>query len=94
MKEQKKKKRSVLIAESVYNSQNAQFGLVMPPLKMKNLLKLNNQMPINEKVDGMKLLSGADLGPGGGEVVERLLPPPLKSRTPCQPKGSFFGIIL
>ena len=29
MKEQKKNKGSVLIAESAYNAQNAQFGLVM-----------------------------------------------------------------
>ena len=29
MKEEKKKKGSVLFAESAYNSQNAQFGLVM-----------------------------------------------------------------
>ena len=29
MKEQKKNKGSVLVAESAYNAQNAQFGLVM-----------------------------------------------------------------
>ena len=29
MKEQKKNKGSVLVAESTYNAQNAQFGLVM-----------------------------------------------------------------
>ena len=29
MNEQKKNKGSVLVAESAYNSQNAQFGLVM-----------------------------------------------------------------
>ena len=29
MKEQTKKKKSVLVAESAYNAQNAQFGLVM-----------------------------------------------------------------
>ena len=29
MKEQKKNKGSVLVAESAYNAQNSQFGLVM-----------------------------------------------------------------
>ena len=29
MKEQKKNKGSILVAESAHNSQNAQFGLVM-----------------------------------------------------------------
>ena len=33
MKEQKKKKGTILIAESTYNAQNAQFGLVMYQLK-------------------------------------------------------------
>ena len=32
-KEQKKNKGSVLVAESVYNAQNAQFGLVMKETK-------------------------------------------------------------
>ena len=33
MKEQKKNKGRVLVAESAYNAQNAQFGLVMEPAK-------------------------------------------------------------
>ena len=37
MKEQKKNKESVLVAESAFNSQNTQFGLVMPNSVMTTL---------------------------------------------------------
>ena len=37
MKEQKKNKGRVLVAESAYNAQNAQFGLVMEPAKIVTL---------------------------------------------------------
>ena len=36
MKEQKKDERSILVAESAYNSQNAQFGLVMSVKKFRS----------------------------------------------------------
>ena len=41
MKEQKKKKGSVLDAESAYNAQNAQFGLVTFEFKLiENVLQI------------------------------------------------------
>ena len=45
MKEQKKNKGSVLVAESTYNSQTAQFGLV-PKIAINNAGTYANKLPI------------------------------------------------
>ena len=42
MKEQKKNKGSVFVAESAYNAQNAQFGLVMSSREGTKTVKLTN----------------------------------------------------
>ena len=57
MKKQKKNKGSVLVAESAYNSQNAQFGLVMKYPKIYRKYQ-------NKILFGLSMLkgTGADLG--------------------------------